>query len=147
MDEEITTRLEQVKDYEFQVNFDKEGLHPITIDEPKPLGQEAGPNASRVLSSAIGHCLSASLLFCLQRSRIPLKHVSTQVHTTLARNEKGRWRVKEIKVDIKADPINEEDRKRMKPCLDVFEDFCIVTQSVRKGINVQATVNGGAAGQ
>ena len=147
MDEEITTRLEQVKDYEFQVNFDKEGLHPITMDEPKPLGQEAGPNASRVLSSAIGHCLSASLLFCLQKSRIPLKHVSTRVHTTLARNEKGRWRVKEIKVDIKADPINEEDRKRMKPCLDVFEDFCIVTQSVRKGINVQATVNGPTAGQ
>ena len=55
--------------------------------------------------------------------------------------------MKEIKVDIKADPINEEDRERMKPCLDVFEDFCIVTQSVRKGINVQATVNGATAGQ
>jgi len=147
MDEEITTRLEQVKDYEFQVKFDKEGLHPITIDEPKPLGQEAGPNASRVLSSAIGHCLSASLLFCLQKSRIPLKHVSTRVHTTLARNEKGRWRVKEIKVDIKADPINEADRESMKRCLEIFEDFCIVTQSVRKGINVQATVNGPTAGQ
>ena len=140
MDEEITTTLEQVKDYAFEVSFDKEGLHPLTMDELKPLGTETGPNATRMLSGAVGHCLSASLLFCLQKSRIPVKHVSTKVHATLARNEAGRWRVKDIKVDIKADPVNEEDRERMKRCLDIFEDFCIVTQSVRKGINVQAAV-------
>jgi len=93
-----------------------------------------------MLSGAVGHCLSASLLFCLQKSRIPVKHVSTKVHATLARNEAGRWRVKDIKVDIKADPVNEEDRERMKRCLDIFEDFCIVTQSVRNGIDVQAAV-------
>jgi organic hydroperoxide reductase OsmC/OhrA len=140
MDEEFTTNLEQVKDYAFEVTFDKEGLHPLIMDEAKPLGAETGPNASRLLSSAVGHCLSSSLLFCLQRSRIPMKHISTKVHTTLARNEAGRWRVKEIGVDIKANPVNEEDKARMKPCLDIFEDFCIVTQSVRRGINVQATV-------
>jgi hypothetical protein len=34
----------------------------------------------------------------------------------------------------------------MKRCFEIFEDFCIVTQSVRKGINVQATVNRATAG-
>jgi organic hydroperoxide reductase OsmC/OhrA len=140
MDEEFTTNLEQVKDYAFEVTFDKEGLHPLTMDEPKPLGGETGPNAARLLSSAVGHCLSSSLLFCLQKSRIPMKRILTQVHTTLARNEVGRWRVKDVRVDIKANPVNEEDKERMKQCLGIFEDFCIVTQSVRTGINVQATV-------
>jgi uncharacterized OsmC-like protein len=140
MEEEFTTILEQVKDYAFEVAFDKEGFQPLTMDEPKPLGTETGPNAARILSSAVGHCLSASLLFCLQKSRIPLKHVSTKVHTSLARNEAGRWRINDIKVHIKAEPLNEQDREHMKRCLDIFEDFCIVTQSVRKGINVQASV-------
>jgi len=110
------------------------------MDEPAPVGTEKGPNASRVLSSAVGHCLTASLIFCLQKSRIPLKHVATKVHATLARNETGRWRVQGMKVDINADPLNEQDRERMKQCLDTFEDFCIVTQSVRKGINVKVEV-------
>lgn len=140
METEFTTKLDQVKDYEFTVSFDKDALGKLTMDEPAPLGAEKGPNASRVLSSAVGHCLTASLIFCLQKSRIPLKHVATNVHTTLARNEAGRWRVQGIRVDINADPLNEQDRERMKRCLEIFEDFCIVTQSVRKGINVEVAV-------
>ena len=140
MDTEFTTKLDQVKDYEFQVSFDNDALGKLTMDEPAPLGTEKGPNASRVLSSAVGHCLTASLIFCLQKSRIPLKHVTTNVHTTLARNEAGRWRVQGITVNVDADPVNEQDRERMKRCLDMFEDFCIVTQSVRKGINVEVSV-------
>jgi uncharacterized OsmC-like protein len=140
METEFTTSLDQVKDYEFTVSFDKDELGKLTMDEPAPQGTEKGPNASRVLSSAVGHCLTASLIFCLQKSRIPLKHVATKVHTTLARNEAGRWRVQAIKVDIDADPLNEQDRERMKRCLEIFEDFCIVTQSVRKGINVEVAV-------
>jgi uncharacterized OsmC-like protein len=140
MDTDFTTKLDQVKDYEFQVSFDNDALGKLTMDEPAPLGTEKGPNASRVLSSAVGHCLTASLIFCLQKSRIPLKHVTTNVHTTLARNEAGRWRVQGMTVNVDADPLNEQDRERMKRCLDMFEDFCIVTQSVRKGINVEVNV-------
>lgn len=140
MDTEFTTKLDQVKDYEFEVSFDNDALGKLTMDEPAPLGTEKGPNASRVLSSAVGHCLTASLIFCLEKSRIPMKHVTTNVHTTLARNEAGRWRVQGITVDVNADPLNEQDRERMKRCLEIFEDFCIVTQSVRKGINVEVSV-------
>ncbi len=141
MDTEITTSLDQVKDYEFTVSFGKESLGKLTMDEAAPVGTEKGPSASRILSSAVGHCLSSSLIFCLQKSRIPLKHVATKVHTTLVRNDAGRWRVQGIRVDINAEPVNEQDRERMKRCLGIFEDFCIVTQSVRKGINVEVAVN------
>jgi len=140
MDTEFTTNLDQVKDYQFTVSFDKETLGKLTMDEPEPIGTEKGPNASRVLASALGHCLTSSLIFCLQRSRIPLKHVTTNVHTTLARNDTGRWRIHGIKVDVNVDPLNEQDRERMKQCLEIFEDFCIVTQSVRKGINIEVAV-------
>jgi organic hydroperoxide reductase OsmC/OhrA len=140
METEFTTTLEQVKDYTFTISFDKDSMKGFTMDEPAPLGSESGPNASRVLAAAVGNCLSSSLLFCLQRSRIPLKHVSTKVHTTLARNEAGRWRIHGLKVNINAEPASEQDRELMKQCLSTFEDFCIVTQSVRKGIDVQVAV-------
>ena len=110
------------------------------MDEPTPIGTAEGPSSSRLLAAAIGHCMSASLLFCLNKSRISMKHVSTRVHTTLAKNDAGRWRVQAIKVNVAADPLNETDRERMRRCLEIFEDFCIVTQSVRKGIDVQVAV-------
>jgi len=143
LDTEFTVTLEQVKDYKFTVTFDKETMQPLTMDEPSPVGTDEGPSSSRLLASAVGHCLSASLLFCLQKSRIPLKHVSTEVHTTLGRDEKGRWRVHNISVSVKAVPLKEDDRERMRRCLEVFEDFCIVTQSVRKGIDVKVAVETG----
>ena len=140
LETDSTTKLEQVKDYHFTVTFDKESLKAIAMDEQAPLGTGQGPNASRLLASAVGHCLSSSLLFCLQRSRIQLKQISTEVHTKLGRNETGRWRVQNIQVNIKAEPINQQDQERMKRCLDIFEDFCIVTASVKKGIDMQVTV-------
>jgi organic hydroperoxide reductase OsmC/OhrA len=32
------------------------------------------------------------------------------------------------------------DRDRTTRCLDLFEDFCVVTQSVRKGIDIEVDV-------
>ncbi len=72
-----------------------------------------------------------------------MKHVSTKVHATLARNDTDRWRVQSLRVNIKADPVNEADRERMRRCVEIFEDFCVVTQSVRKGIDVQVAVQSG----
>jgi organic hydroperoxide reductase OsmC/OhrA len=137
---EFDITLEQVKDYNFTATFDDESLPHITIDEPTPIGTGEGPSSSRLLATAVGHCLSASLLFCLQKSHIPMKDVSTKVHTTLARNETGKWRVQGLGVNIKADPVTEGDRERMRRCVEIFEDFCVVTQSVRKGIDVQVKV-------
>jgi organic hydroperoxide reductase OsmC/OhrA len=141
METESITTLDQVKDYSFSVTFDKKSLKGLVVDEAAPLGADQGPNPSRLLATAIGHCLSSSLLFCLQKSRIPVKHITTKVQTTLGRNETGRWRVQTMGVNITAEPENTQDRDRMKRCLDVFEDFCIVTQSVRKGIEVQVAVD------
>jgi len=140
LDTEFTITLEQVRDFAFTVTFDKESMKPLRMDEPAPLGTGSGPSGSRVLAGAVGHCLSSSLLFCLSKSRIPMKHVSAKVHATLARNEADRWRVQSMRVDLKAEPQNEQDRERMNRCLEIFEDFCLVTQSVRKGIDVQVDV-------
>jgi len=75
------------------------------------------------------------LLFCLRRSRIPVKQLRVTVAGTLVRNERGRLRIGEIRVSLAPD-ITPEDRDRIGRCLDVFEDYCIVTESVRQGIPV-----------
>ena len=121
------------------MKFDIENVDALIVDEPPPLGRSAGPNASRVLSAAVGNCLGASLLFCLRKAKVEVNNLKTVVRTSLARNSEGYWRVSHI--NVKNEPeINPEDASGFKRCLEIFERYYVVTQSVREGIAVKVEV-------
>ncbi len=125
--------------FEFDVDFEMPAVEDLLVDEPPPLGEGNGPNAARLVGAAVGNCLGASLLFCLRRSKIQVEHLEVKVQGTLVRNESGRLRIGGI--DVRLEPtVSLEDRHRMQRCLDVFEDYCIVTESVRGGIDVNVDV-------
>jgi uncharacterized OsmC-like protein len=128
------------EDFVFKVDFGLDGVGDLVMDEPEPLGGEAGPNASKVLAAAVGNCLCASLMFCLQRSRVEVRGVEASVLGILARNEGGRWRIKEMNVEVTPD-VDDEHRKQLERCVEIFEDFCIVSSSVRQGIPINVKVN------
>jgi len=142
MSEEKTfnVSLERLNDYSFKIDFGLDNIPDLLMDEPTPLGKGVGPNASKVLAAAIGNCLSASLLFCLQRARAEIKGMKTVVNGNLTRNERGRWRISEISVVInpEVDPVQ---INQMKRCIELFEDFCIVSKSVQQGIPLNVKVN------
>jgi organic hydroperoxide reductase OsmC/OhrA len=141
MSEEKTfqVRVERQRGFRFEADFGLEGVGPLLMDEPGPVGEGTGPNAERVLAAAIGDCLSASLLFCLERSRVEVSGIRTTVSGVMARNPEGRWRIKEIGVDIEPQ-VDETHRKQLERCAEIFEQFCIVTQSVRQGIPIRVNV-------
>ena len=103
--------LERVKKYEFQAKFDWHHLEPIILDEPAPLGNNKGANAARLLGASVANCLSASLPFCLEKSRMEVKGIKTDVKDFLERNERGRWRVVRLDVYIALDVPNEKPQR------------------------------------
>jgi organic hydroperoxide reductase OsmC/OhrA len=137
--ESFTTILERTDGYRFKVRFDSPDLPEMILDEPKPLGEGSGPNASRLLSAAVGQCLSASLLFCLAKARLNVERLETTVETSFRRNEKGRLRIDSLRVHLHLS-TGRGDVERLKRCSELFEDFCVVTQSVRQGIPVSVDV-------
>lgn len=138
---EFSITVEQVEDFEFRVRFDKPQYAELAMDEPEPLGKDAAPNAARILAAAIGNCLSASLLFCARKSKVTLGPVQTRVQARIARTEKGRLRIAGVEVEIDPQIADAEKEKAMR-CLGLFEDYCVVTQSVRQGIPVDVKVKG-----
>lgn len=142
---EFGLRIEQVDGFEFRVRFDDKEHYPeLRLDEPAPLGHDRGPNPARLLAAAIGNCLAASLLFCMQRRRQALSHVAADVRVSIVRNEEKRLRIGHVAVVLR--PTVEGGAEALAPCLATFEDFCIVTQSVRAGIPVEVTVEPDAGG-
>ncbi len=137
----ITLTLE--RGYRFAVDADLPGAAPFVIDEGPPLGEGSGPNPSRVLAAAMASCLGSSLLFCLGKSRIAVRALRVEAHGTLVRNARGRLRVGRLDIRLHPD-VAAEDVPRMARCLELFEDFCVVTESVRHGIPVEVGVVTGA---
>ena len=136
----VETKLKLIEGYKFDVNFDVDYLPNLVADEPKPIGEGSGPNAPRLLSAAVGQCMSSSLIYCLKKARIPINNIETTVKTNLFKNEKGRTRIKNIDIQILLE-INEEHKSRLNRCLTIFEEYCTVTQSIRNGIQVNVKVN------
>lgn len=131
--------LDLVDEYVFDVDFGLPGVPGLRMDEPEPMGGGDGPNAARLLAAAVGNCLSSSALFCLRKGRVSVTGMRTEVRTALTRNEAGRLRIGKIEVDLHP-IVADEDQARMARCLDLFEDFCLVTESVRGGIDVGVEV-------
>lgn len=132
--------LRRLENFKFDAKFDGDKMANLLFDEPSPLGEDEGPNAARVLGASVGNCLSASLLFCLQKARVTVEDMQTEVHGTITRNENNRLRVSALDVRITA-TIPPEDQERVPRCLKVFEDFCVVSGSVRKGVDIDVEVD------
>jgi organic hydroperoxide reductase OsmC/OhrA len=137
--EQFTVALRLRDGYAFDVEFEEGQGPPLVVDELPPLGEANGPNPARLLAAAVGSCLSASLLFCLRKSRIEADALRTNVDATIERNERGRLRIAGIRVQL-APELTAEQRERMGRCLDLFQDFCTVTESIRQGIPVDVEV-------
>ncbi|MFX0076579.1 MAG: OsmC family protein [Candidatus Hermodarchaeota archaeon] len=100
-----------------------------------------GPNPSRLLGLALLGCLSASFIFCLKKKNLTLDDLQATAELTIARNDKGFWRVMKVDVDINMEISDPETRKRADQCKKMFEQYCVVTQAVREGINVEVNLN------
>jgi len=137
--ESITVTLTQEADFSFRIAFDGASLPDLISDESPPLGHGAGPDPTRLLVAALGSCLGSSLLFALRKFKNTPGTIVARMRTYPTRNEQGRLRIGHIAAEIQL-PENAGDYKQIERIIAQFEDFCVVTQSVRAGIPVEVTV-------
>lgn len=139
-DSRIHLTLTQQADFRFETHFDNAALPALVTDEPPPLGQDAGPNPARLLLLSVANCLSASLLFALRKFKAEPGPLSTRASASLQRNEQGRMRVAQIEVEIHLG-VPAAGLPQLDRALAQFEDFCVVTQSVRAAVPVAVRVH------
>lgn len=135
----FTIHLTQQEDYQITVRFDWKKAADLLMDEPPPLGEASGPNASRLLAAAAANCLSASLLYCLSKEEPPANSLRTEATCILIRNDKKRLRIGGMEVRL---IVSDElvASKRFDRCKGLFEDFCVVSASIREGIPIKVSV-------
>ena len=131
--------LEQQEGFQIKVAFDWKRAADLIMDEPPPLGEQQGPNASRLLAAAAANCLSASLLYCVFKEEPPASCVRAEAVCVMVRNAKKRLRVGRLEVTLILEDVVIQ-APRFARCKDLFEDFCVVSASIREGIPLRVTV-------
>jgi len=67
--------------------------------------------------------------------------VVAHIIATPMRNADGLWRIPQASVELQL-PEGNQDYAQLQRILGQFERFCVVTQSVRQGIDVQVLAGG-----
>ncbi len=132
----FSVKLELLENYLFQIDFGEFG--DLLSDEPEPLGKGEGPNPARLLAASVANCLAASLIFAIRKFKEEPGKVSAEVKGALTRVD-GRFRIEKMQVQIQLG-TTADSLPHISRVLEQFEDFCIVTQSVRQGIAVDIEV-------
>lgn len=133
---QFSVRLRLLDGYKFEIDFGDAGQ--LLSDESPPLGAGEGPNPSRLLAAAVANCLAASLLFAVRKFKEDPGQIRAEVHGELERQE-GRWRIGKLQVELQLG-ADAAAIPHLERALSQFENFCVVTQSVRQGIEVTVQV-------
>lgn len=128
--------MKLLDNYVFEIDFGDFGK--IITDEPEPLGQGEGPNPSRLLAASVANCLAASLMFAVRKFKGEPGEVSAEVVLSMHRVE-GRLRVEKTDVTLQLGNTY-ENLPHIDKVIAQFEEFCVVTQSVRSGFDVNVEV-------
>ena len=140
MEKVMTVRLTLDHGYQFVATYpDSPSAGPVVLDESRPLGEGTGPNPAALLATAIGNCLASSLLFCLRKARVQPDTLTAVAEAHMVRIEAGRYRIGRVDVEL-CPEVEDAQLGGLARCEDLFEDYCIVTESVRHGIEVNVSV-------
>jgi uncharacterized OsmC-like protein len=131
--------LLQQADYRFEARFDSPTVPALITDERPPLGADAGPSPVRLLAVGVANCLAASLLFALRKFKNEPGLMRAYATVRMVRNAQNRLRVGGMQVDLHLG-VAAASLKQLDRALAQFEEFCVVTESVRAAFPVDVRV-------
>jgi uncharacterized OsmC-like protein len=142
MSDNASVTITRQSGYQFLVDFGA-AIPQLLADEPAPLGQGAGPAPDHMLLAAVANCLSASLLFSLQKFKQDPGTLVATATPEMGRNADKRLRITGINVKLELGQAAAEI-EHLDRVLAQFEEFCTVSMSVRQGIAIHVQVQDGS---
>jgi uncharacterized OsmC-like protein len=133
--------LKQKEEMIFKCDLGNLNMQDLYIDEKhKKNKDKVGPSPVKLFALSVLACLAASFIFCIQKKNLSLSDLEAKAETKIARNDKGFWRIKKIDICLIPKTNNLTIRKRINQCTKFFKNYCIISESVRKGIDIDIKI-------
>ena len=147
-EENTKVSIKLKKEMIFELQNIYKNLDSLLIDETlEDKIERVGPDAASLLGMAIISCLSASFIFCMEKRNLTLDNLEAKADISFKELKQGYKRIDSIDVKIIPKTDDADVLKRIKQCIKelksgqmFFEESCIITPSIREGINIQVKV-------
>lgn len=139
----LVIELRLLENFLFEIDFGEFGN--IMTDESPPVGGGEGPEPGMMLAASVANCLAASLLFALRKHKSDPKGLRATVEIETGRVDRY-LRITGLHVKLHLESA-QQDLPGLDKALEQFENFCVVTQSVRQGIPTSVEVFDGSGTQ
>ena len=144
-EENTKVSIKLKKEMVFELQNTYKNLNSLLIDETLDDEiEKVGPDAASLLGMAVISCLSASFIFCMNKRNLTLDDLEAKADISFKEPRPGYKRIDTIDVKIIPKTSDPGVLKRVKQCIKeikgghmFFEESCIITPSVREGINIQ----------
>lgn len=129
----------------FKVNIKE--FPEFVMDEPPEFhGNDRGPSSAEFLLTSIAGCQGTSFQFCLQKFNIEVEEMVVNVesemhHVWYDEYEREILNITNISVTIDVKLKNPEDEENLLECFNLFQKFCVVSTSIRRGIPIDVQLN------
>lgn len=121
------------------------GEHELELDEPDwiPIGEDSAPYPTNYLMVAAAGCQVEVIAQAFHKARIDDYEIRVSATADVDEGGEGpepfpehmAWRYTDINLELEVE-TTEEYESRVRRCLEVAEDACIVSRSIEEGINV-----------
>lgn len=135
----VSLKLQEKMLYRCNVGHVK--MQDLYIDERnKKKTDKIGPSPVKLLALSVLACLSACFEFCLQKKGFTLSDLDGIAEVTFTRKDKEIWRIKKIDIELLPKIDNPEMHKSVAQCKRLFEQYCIISESLRKGMEINVNL-------
>ena len=130
--------LTQLKNGDFEINFNNEDMSTIIIHDPL----NSKFSARNLLAAAVLFCTSGSMRYELnvRKPGARYRKLKARVVQKYGRNEMDRAVIESLKVEVEVD-VPEEHRSEFIEVLEEHdENGCFITRSLNSGIDVNIEI-------
>jgi uncharacterized OsmC-like protein len=115
----------------------------FSVDEPTSFhGTDLGPSSVEYLLIGIGGCLGTAFIYCLQKRNVKMKNVEIVVDGKLSHvGPKLLLKLTKVDAEINFKPEENASSEDIKLCIKNFREYCIVSNSISDGININVNCN------
>lgn len=125
------------------------GIHELSFDEPEyiEVGEDEHPCPHDYLLAAVGGCQVEILKQCLEKGRVSEYDIEIDIRSKKGRAEiddeipeTADIRITDMYSEVTVS-VPEEDRKRAQRCVEIFEENCPISLSVKAGVELHTAAD------
>ena len=113
------------------------------IDEPFSFkGRDRGPSPVEYILIGIGGCLGISFIHCSKKNNLKINKLNIIVDGKMIHNPpSNQLQLVNVSVELNIVQFEKKEKKKLEKCINTYRKYCIVSNSLIKGLPIDVNVN------